>query len=182
MSPNLCHCGNHKSRNAKQCVDCYRNVPTNYSWLVERLSQPFGDECVEWPFGRNGGGYGTCRKRAITHLALESVGQSRPPAPANLACHSCHNPPCFNPNHLRWDTNGGNQDEAYALGRKISEGLPGEENGRVKITEHDVRVMFALKKLGFRPIEIARMFPEVEESRAPKILIGKSWAHLGLAS
>src|SRR5437899_1621435 len=75
--------------------------PADYliSKLLELQDAPT-DECVEWPFGTSGG-YGTFRlngKRVeATHYAL---GMNRPEGMEAL--HSCDNPSCFNPQHLRW--------------------------------------------------------------------------------
>lgn len=77
------------------------------------------DECWNWIGARNSGGYGslgaikTAGRRApqilATHVALMIVGKPRP-SPKHIALHSCDNPSCVNPNHLRW----GNHKQNFA--------------------------------------------------------------------
>lgn len=79
-------------------------------WLARHLKSEPTDECVEWPYGTRAG-YGIMfvdgMARQVTHLVLDGVGRPRPPAPNDWALHSCDNPPCVNPAHLRW----GSQDD-----------------------------------------------------------------------
>lgn len=153
-------------------------------WLHDRLSKPFGTECVEWPFG-NRGWYGEVsikeRKTKVTHIALESIGLNRPPAPNNLALHSCDNPSCFNPNHLRWGSNQDNQDDMHERGRGRPGGAHGESHPNAKLTEHDIHVIFALRRLGHNAPDISKMFG-MSERTIYDVLSGKRWAHLGLAA
>ena len=79
------------------------------AWLLSFLMENTL-ECVDWPFARNGNGYGWAwhdGKRIGAHrlaLALHT-GQN----PKGLdAAHSCHNRKCVNPKHLRWATRGEN--------------------------------------------------------------------------
>lgn len=76
---------------------------------IERVANTTTDDCIEWPWGkRSEDGYGILRigenKIRVSHLILEASGRSRPDPPGNLALHSCDNPPCSNPRHLRWGT------------------------------------------------------------------------------
>lgn len=71
-----------------------------------------GTACIEWPYATKDGGYGALwvidttgkRLRRVTHLVLEGTGRPRPTAPGDQALHSCDNPPCVHPDHLRWGT------------------------------------------------------------------------------
>lgn len=160
-------------------------------WLYGRLSQPFDDECVEWPFSLNSYGYGVIgagaidgnprngRRILISHLSLESVGKTRPEYPSNCALHSCDNASCFNPNHLEWRTKTQNikqRDERGRTARQV-----GEINAMAKLTVHDVEVIFAIKKLRFNQREIAEMFGRNIQTIGD-ILTGRTWGHLGLAN
>lgn len=93
-------------------------------WLNDHLNADPTDACVEWPYTRNSGGYGRIldggRQRMVTHIVLEQAGLPRPPAPRNLALHSCHNPPCVNRRHLRWGTQKDNIRDMRAAGRQSS--------------------------------------------------------------
>jgi hypothetical protein len=62
-----------------------------------------------------------------------------PPAPRMLAIHSCDNPPCCNPAHLRWGTFQDNAREAYERSgmrpTQITK-LTERQVAEVKATEH----------------------------------------------
>lgn len=77
-------------------------------------------ECWEWSAAFDGHGYGQLRcegkNRLATHVSLELAGHARP-STAYVAMHSCDNPPCVNPAHLRWGTRKENHQDALAKGR-----------------------------------------------------------------
>jgi hypothetical protein len=96
--------------------------------LPDRLAKyapPLGqDDCWEWSGARNNKNYGVLRvagkNRLATHIALEVDGRPRPDA-SLFALHRCDNPPCVNPNHLRWGTQAANMQEALSKGRNASQ-------------------------------------------------------------
>lgn len=53
------------------------------------------------------------------------------------ALHSCDNPPCVNPHHLRWGTNRENALDRAERGPSV--GRKGEAHSQVRLTEQDVR-------------------------------------------
>ena len=98
------------------------------------------DDCWEWRAYRSKRGYGflgltTINGKAVskaTHISLLIDGRERPSA-AYSALHSCDNPPCCNPAHLRWGTQTENVLEAASRGRMRC--VRGTENHKTKLTE-----------------------------------------------
>lgn len=84
------------------------------------------DECLIWPYSKNGVGYGQIRKgyeKLLVHrIACEAL-HGPPPTQKHEAAHNCGKGHlgCCNPHHLRWATRAENQAD-----RKIH----GTANGR----------------------------------------------------
>jgi hypothetical protein len=77
--------------------------------------------CWLWT-GSKTNGYGCImlrkgRSAKATHLALEFVGKPRPEGA--FALHSCDNPACVNPAHLRWGTHAENMNDMKIRGRRL---------------------------------------------------------------
>ncbi len=70
-------------------------------------------ECWPWTGYTNRQGYGQNNSERVHREVLIAVTGMEGPQ----ACHSCDNPPCCNPHHLRWGTNSDNQRDAVARGR-----------------------------------------------------------------
>jgi hypothetical protein len=73
------------------------------------------DECWLWTGVRAAKGYGMLGAKRATHLSLVIAGHERPLG--LCALHSCDNPPCRNPSHLRWGTIRENNREMFERGR-----------------------------------------------------------------
>lgn len=91
-----------------------------------------GDGCWEWKTGKFTQGYG-CFKlngkdRKAHILSLEWHAGPHPPDKPH-ALHSCDNPPCVNPAHLRWGSHQENMDDKIARGR----------HGNTKISAEDAK-------------------------------------------
>ncbi len=98
------------------------------------------DDCWLWLASCDRRGYGQVmlrdkRPRRAHHLAMHFDGRPRPGDLHSL--HSCDNPPCVNPAHLRWGTNAENTQEKMIRGR--CHDTSGERHARHKLTEQDVR-------------------------------------------
>ncbi|NJC06534.1 hypothetical protein GGQ97_002327 [Sphingomonas kaistensis] len=76
--------------------------------------------CWGWTGCHNGIGYGYLRinkkTRLATHVSLELAGRPQP-SPSHMACHTCDNPICTNPEHLWWGTQAENMQDAKTKGR-----------------------------------------------------------------
>lgn len=107
------------------------------------------DECWRWTAFCNPKGYGTIGvngraggKSLATHIALEFDG--RPRIGNAIALHSCDNPGCVNPKHLRWGTNAENVRDMVSRKRHASVTRPGyeargERQGHAILTADKVR-------------------------------------------
>lgn len=78
------------------------------------------DECWEWQASRGPDGYGffwcSDHNERAHRVALE-LHLGRPLREGYLACHTCDNPPCCNPNHLFEGTHDDNMADKAAKGR-----------------------------------------------------------------
>ena len=114
----------------------------NLFWQKVRKAGP--DDCWEWTGYRNHAGYGVQntgrgRKGRKTHLAhriafILSGGELTDDNAFVL--HSCDNPPCCNPAHLRAGTRLDNAIDREVRGRGGNH--KGTANGNAKLTELDV--------------------------------------------
>lgn len=86
---------------------------------VDRSGGP--DACWPWMGARNEHGYGVLRvdgRNERTHrLALRR--EEPDPGPDIKVLHSCDNPPCCNPSHLRYGSQGDNIMDAIERGRRV---------------------------------------------------------------
>jgi hypothetical protein len=79
------------------------------------------DECWPWLGSRTVNGYGRLGNRYAHRLVYE---QEVGPIPDGLnVLHSCDNPPCVNPRHLRVGTQADNARDALERGRLNTTGL-----------------------------------------------------------
>lgn len=76
-----------------------------------------------------------------SHFVLVESGLPRPPAPYDHALHSCDEPRCLNPHHLRWGSNADNVNDRVSRDRTTK----GEEVGWARLTEQQVREIRLLK-------------------------------------
>lgn len=78
------------------------------------------DECWPWLNNRSPTGYGRLKFGGkctqSTHAALTLDGRPMPFVGA-YALHSCDNPPCQNPRHLRWGDAGDNMQDLISRNR-----------------------------------------------------------------
>ena len=143
-------------------------------WL--RLQSDYAsDDCLIWPFGGNGNGYGQVRfngKKGYPHRIMCELTHGKAPSVSHQAAHSCGNRACVNPRHLRWADQSGNEGDKLAHGTHNR----GEQHPLSKLTEADVRQIRALKgKMTQR--EIAKLFG-VGSAHVCRVLKGGEWGWL----
>lgn len=124
---------------------------------------------------RDDNGYGQFqwegRMVGAHELALTfSTGETRLP---NLeTCHSCHNPTCVNPEHLRFGTRQDNVNDAIAADRHAR----GSRHGHARLTESDVVVIRERAQAGAPNATLAEAFG-ITSSLVSMIVSGKRWTH-----
>lgn len=89
--------------------------------------------------------------------------------------HSCDNPSCVNPAHLRSGTQSENIKEAVDKGRKTPPNECGIKNPKSKLTEEQVRFIKANPQLGHK--EIGDMFG-LSPNCIRGVRIGRTWTHI----
>lgn len=127
------------------------------------------DECWPWLGARNSGGYGIIRDidtRLISASRASLIVDGRDPG-ALWALHSCDNPVCVNPAHLRPGTQAENLLEAVDRGRHTP--------GTARLTPALVTEIRARARGGAKQQDIAAEFG-VAQSTVSEIVTRHSWA------
>lgn len=143
-------------------------------WSYVEKGKP--DECWVWGGNTDKQGYGRFQlgRRSMGAHAYSLEISSDKVRPDDLnALHSCDNPPCVNPNHLRWGTHQDNSNDAIDRGR-----VPrGEEAPLVKLTEADVIDIRNLYAIGGQSEELALRYG-VSVGNVRSIARGETWTHV----
>lgn len=132
------------------------------------------DECLIWPYGKTGQGYGQIWVKGKVLLASRYICErvnGAPPTTKHHAAHSCGNGHlgCVNPKHLNWKTVAENQADRLTHGTHNR----GERCANSKLSESQVREILALRDVKSQK-EIASEFG-VSPSNICHIFRGKSW-------
>lgn len=148
--------------------------PAFEKWITAVLTSN-SDECLLWPYGKTGAGYGVFyiggnQKLVHRHVCVEAHGEA--PEGKTDAAHSCGNGHlgCANPRHLRWTSRSENVRDCVAHGTSQH----GERNSQAKLREDDIRAIRASsdsrKNLAVRY--------GVSHSCITLICQRKNWAHV----
>jgi len=153
------------------CDKCRENQHFKAVRFLDKAKEFDGDDCLEWPHSKDRAGYGA--------IGIEFEGKRYTRAPRLLCvmvngapesdkidtAHSCGNPGCVNPKHLRWATPKENMAD------KVIHGTNGQ-----KLTNDDVRRIRAMRgrKSGK---QIAKEMG-VTEANISRIFSGKIWSNL----
>lgn len=135
-----------------------------------RITIGSADECWLWSGAQNGSGYGQLRIDGECLLSTRIVwglthGEMPPDDLAIL--HSCNNPPCCNPSHLRVGTLAQNAHDMHEAG-----------NGNTqKLSADDVTAIRRMLVEGLKTKTIADRFG-VTNATVRMIARGKSWSWL----
>lgn len=129
------------------------------------------NECWPWTLARKkkGGGYGVFNTRVGQLLAHRAafVLSGGTFADGELVLHSCDNPPCCNPSHLRAGTSADNGRDKAVRGRS-----------RSVLTGQKVLEIRALRASGVPFKEIAERFGVAEITAQQAARGRRAWKHL----
>lgn len=137
-----------------------------------------GDDCVIWPLSKKGGGrgralYGAVKidgKQKSAHRYMCILTNGEPPTKKHEAAHSCHNPACINPRHLRWATRLENEADKNIRGTRPK----GECHKNTHLCDDDIRSI----RNDQRPQrEIAKDY-RVAQSQISAIKRRATWKHV----
>lgn len=77
------------------------------------------DECIPWPFGGSGHGYGSrVGELGYPHQFICQKFNGRSPSSKHEVAHSCGNRICINPMHLRWALHVENEADKFIHGTR----------------------------------------------------------------
>lgn len=136
-----------------------------------------GDECILWPFGNNGVGYGQLhigKRKVYAHRFICEKENGSPPSSLHQAAHSCGNGHlgCVNRRHLSWKTRLENEADKVEHGTL----LRGENTYNSKLTAPDVLEIRRLRGVVYQQDLAARF--GVTDSLISMIQTGKRWGHI----
>lgn len=145
--------------------------------LIARLTanSELQGECIVWTGRINRYGYGelTFRGQGMTaHRAAYEVHKGAIPE-GLFICHSCDNPPCVNPDHLRAGTAADNAHDKVERERSAR----GVGNAAAKLTEADVREIRLLRAKGHTYGQLASRF-QVGTSTIGRVVKRTHWRHV----
>lgn len=135
------------------------------------------DECIIWPYGQNSKGYGQVRFDGQSRRANRvvcTIVHGDAPAGKNMVAHSCGNPPCINPRHLRWTDAHGNADDRRAHGNYAA----GSDHHMARISVGVVKAIRDAHAEGNSSYQdLADRFC-LSKSQVARIVKKKSWTHV----
>lgn len=192
LSDRLCECGcGQYTQNATKSDperglrrgDPLRFVNGHQNGALRTLEEAFwghvtpGDpnECWEWKGATDQRGYGLFGSKGRSYRAhrLSYEIHHGPLAPGMLACHTCDNPRCCNPDHLFQGTIKDNNLDKVRKGRQSF----GERIGCSKLKEADIPQIRSLYASGITKTEIARRYG-VAMPTVAGVISGRYWSHV----
>lgn len=150
-------------------------------WFSQQLDTKESG-CWEWTRCLSRKGYGQFRyngRTTYTHRYVLEQKLGRPIRAGYMACHSCNNRRCCNPDHIREGSAKENTQDMIDAGRQATGDAVaqrGEKHGMSKLTEDQVHAIRELQPtMSVR--QIAKRYG-VSPSTVSSIHLRKSWRHL----
>lgn len=148
-------------------------------WVMDVAMAYEGDECLTWPFGRDGNGRGSMHidgKHMRASRFICKLAHGEPETPYLDAAHSCGNGHlgCVAKKHLRWATSAENVSDSFEHGTFVV----GEKSPHAKLKELDVHMIRTLTSNGFFQKDVAALFG-ISLAQVGKIALRNTWKTLG---
>ncbi len=153
--------------------------PKDKKRFYAKVTQGGPDDCWNWAAGRNSKGYGKFqlnKKTYYAHRVAYFLATGKRPGDRCII-HSCDNPGCCNPAHLRLGTHADNVRDRVERGRGGDQS--GENNPAVKLTEKEVLEILNQLKRPYRGQlrDLAKKY-QVASQTIYSIKAKQSWTHL----
>jgi hypothetical protein len=148
-------------------------------WFSQQLNTTESG-CWEWTRCLSRKGYGQFRlngRTTYTHRYVLEEKLGRAIRAGYMACHSCNNRKCCNPDHIREGSAKENTQDMVNAGRQATGDAVaqrGEKHGMSKLTESQVRV---IRETTGSVREVARAYG-ISPGTVSSIRLRKTWAHL----
>lgn len=155
-------------------------APSPEVLLAHTITAPNG--CFVWTKEVAHNGYGVYRWSGNTKKTHRLMAGFLVQNPDNKpwVLHSCDNPPCINPDHLRWGTAKENAQDRDSKQRGVVPNNKGSLSGNAKLKEQQVMRIKQVIADGARGIDIAAEFG-ISKGTVSNIKYGTSWGHLKLS-
>lgn len=141
-----------------------------------------GDVCWPWLGPCDPKGYGNFSQgvtQTNSHMKAYrfswAIANGRPIPKGGHILHSCDNPPCVKPEHLRLGTSLDNMRDRASKGRSAPRA--GVDNGQAKLTDQMVREIREHIRVGETQRNIAKLFGVCQQVISD-INRGKTWSHV----
>lgn len=185
-----CDCGVEKSVNTQSLrtgkqktiigCNCPPSTPEeDQERFWSKVDKRGENECWEWTASRSPFGYGRINIRGrieFAHRMAVVFATGNPIPDGENVLHSCDNPPCCNPAHLRTGTQEDNAADRESRGRGNQP--RGSKNGKTVFIEDEVvHIKRLLKEGRLNKGQIAEAFG-CSRSAIEGIAIGRTWSHI----
>jgi Predicted DNA binding protein len=137
------------------------------------------DQCIEWIGARRMRGYGSfydCGKQVLAHRFIWEMSTGKKIPHGKVVMHTCDNPPCVNPKHLKLGTHKENVEDCNRKGRRKQ--VSCEKHGMAILTPEQVREI--RKRYVPRKVTLEFLAKEFGVTMAAihDIIRGRSWKNL----
>jgi DNA-binding XRE family transcriptional regulator len=142
-------------------------------WSRIIIPKDYENDCWLWTAGTDDNGYGYIHFLGKRYRSPRVIYECyNGPIPEGLLIrHTCDNPPCVSPYHLKTGTDYDNIHDAIDRGRFAY----GENNGRSLLTENDVKdILNYLWEGNITCVELGKMY-DVHSTTINQISLGKVW-------